>query len=62
MNEAINHAVAVPTIAGRAVRTLRVAAGQVTSRAKVLAALRNEFGGHAVRAAEERKEDPDPSR
>ena len=35
---------------------------EINFGAKVQAALRNQFGGHAVRAAEERLEDPDPSR
>ena len=35
---------------------------EINFAAKVAAALRNQFGGHAVRAAEKRVEDPDPSR
>ena len=34
---------------------------EINFAAKVHAALRNQFGGHAVRAAEARGEDPDPA-
>ena len=42
----------MPVITRRALRPLRLAAGG-SFAAKVNAALRNQFGGHAVKAAEE---------
>jgi 6-phosphogluconate dehydrogenase len=61
INEAINQSVPVPAIAS-ALFARFASRDEINFGAKVQAALRNQFGGHAVRAAEERKEDPDPSR
>ena len=61
INEAINQSVPVPAIAS-ALFARFASRNEINFGAKVQAALRNQFGGHAVRAAEERKEDPDPSR
>ncbi len=59
INEAINAAVPVPVIA--ASLFARFASRQeIDFAAKVSAALRNQFGGHAVRAVEEAKASPDP--
>jgi 6-phosphogluconate dehydrogenase len=61
INEAINQSVPVPAIAS-ALFARFASRDEINFGAKVQAALRNQFGGHAVRAAEERKEDADPSR
>jgi 6-phosphogluconate dehydrogenase len=61
INEAINQNVPVPAIAS-ALFARFASRNEINLGAKVQAALRNQFGGHAVRAAEDRKEDPDPSR
>jgi 6-phosphogluconate dehydrogenase len=61
INEAINQGVPVPAIAS-ALFARFASRDEINFGAKVQAALRNQFGGHAIRAAEERQEDPDPSR
>ena len=49
MQEAIERGVPAPVIASRAVRALRFARRQPFAM-RCIAALRNEFGGHAVRS------------
>jgi 6-phosphogluconate dehydrogenase len=61
INEAINLNVPVPVIASSLFARF-ASRREINFAAKVAAALRNQFGGHAVRAAEKRVEDPDPSR
>ena len=61
INEAIELSVPVPVIAS-ALFARFASRDEINFGAKVAAALRNQFGGHAIRAAEERMEDPDPSR
>jgi 6-phosphogluconate dehydrogenase len=61
INEAIELSVPVPVIAS-ALFARFASRDEINFGAKVAAALRNQFGGHAIRAAEERQEDPDPSR
>jgi 6-phosphogluconate dehydrogenase len=61
INEAIELNVPVPVIAS-ALFARFASRDEINFGAKVAAALRNQFGGHAIRAAEERQEDPDPSR
>jgi 6-phosphogluconate dehydrogenase len=59
INEAINHNVPVPVIS--AALYARFASRQeINFSAKVAAALRNQFGGHAVKAVKEAKASPDP--
>ena len=59
INEAINQNVPVPVIS--AALYARFASRQdINFAAKVAAALRNQFGGHAVKAVEEAKAGPDP--
>jgi 6-phosphogluconate dehydrogenase len=59
INEAINAAVPIPVIASSLFA--RFASRQeINFAAKVSAALRNQFGGHAVRAVEEAKASADP--
>ncbi|MBD0317605.1 MAG: decarboxylating 6-phosphogluconate dehydrogenase [Thermoleophilia bacterium] len=59
INEAINASVPVPVIASSLFA--RFASRQeINFAAKVSAALRNQFGGHAVRAVQEAKASPDP--
>jgi 6-phosphogluconate dehydrogenase len=59
INEAINLNVPVPVIS--ASLFARFSSRQdINFAAKVAAALRNQFGGHAVRAVEEAKSSPDP--
>ncbi len=59
INEAINLNVPVPVIA--AALFARFSSRQeINFAAKVAAALRNQFGGHAVQAVEEAKASPDP--
>jgi 6-phosphogluconate dehydrogenase len=61
INEAINASVPVPVIATSLFARF-ASRREINFAAKVAAALRNQFGGHAVRAAEKRVEDPDRSR
>jgi 6-phosphogluconate dehydrogenase len=61
INEAINASVPVPVIATSLFARF-ASRREINFGAKVAAALRNQFGGHAVRAAEKRVEDPDRSR
>ena len=59
INEAINESVPAPVIS--AALFARFASRQeINFAAKVSAALRNQFGGHAVRAVETAKDSPDP--
>ena len=59
INEAINENVPVPVMS--AALFARFASRQdINFAAKVAAALRNQFGGHAVRAVERAKASPDP--
>jgi 6-phosphogluconate dehydrogenase len=59
INEAINENVPVPAISS-ALFARFASRREIDFSAKVQAALRNQFGGHAVRAAEAAKEAPDP--
>jgi 6-phosphogluconate dehydrogenase len=59
INEAINAAVPVPVISA-ALFARFASRREINFSAKVAAALRNQFGGHAVRAVEEAKAGPDP--
>ena len=59
INEAINAAVPTPVIAA-ALFARFSSRRDINFAAKVAAALRNQFGGHAVRAVEEAKASPDP--
>ena len=59
INEAINAAVPVPVISA-ALFACFASRREINFSAKVAAALRNQFGGHAVRAVEEAKAGPDP--
>jgi 6-phosphogluconate dehydrogenase len=61
INEAINENVPVPAISA-ALFARFASRREIDFAAKVAAALRNQFGGHAVRAAVKRVEDPDRSR
>jgi 6-phosphogluconate dehydrogenase len=61
INEAIRANVPVPVISA-ALFARFASRREIDFAAKVAAALRNQFGGHAVRAAEKRVEDPDRSR
>ena len=61
INEAIDANVPVPVISA-ALFARFASRREINFAAKVAAALRNQFGGHAVRAAEKRVEDPDRSR
>ncbi len=61
INEAIKENVPVPVISA-ALFARFASRREIDFAAKVAAALRNQFGGHAVRAAEKRVEDPDRSR
>jgi 6-phosphogluconate dehydrogenase len=61
INEAIKENVPVPVISA-ALFARFASRREIDFAAKVAAALRNQFGGHAVRAAENRVEDPDRSR
>ena len=61
INEAINANVPVPVISA-ALFARFASRREINFAAKVAAALRNQFGGHAIRAAETRVEDPDRSR
>jgi 6-phosphogluconate dehydrogenase len=59
INEAINAAVPTPVIAASLFARFS-SRRDINFAAKVAAALRNQFGGHAVRAVEEAKASPDP--
>jgi 6-phosphogluconate dehydrogenase len=59
INEAINAAVPVPVIASSLFARF-ASRRDINFSAKVAAALRNQFGGHAVRAVEKAKAGPDP--
>jgi 6-phosphogluconate dehydrogenase len=59
INEAINASVPVPVIA-TALFARFASRREINFAAKVAAALRNQFGGHAVRAAEKRGVGPEP--
>ena len=59
INEAINAAVPVPVISA-ALFARFASRREINFSAKVAAALRNQFGGHAVRAVEEAKAGSDP--
>ncbi len=59
INEAINEAVPVPVISA-ALYARFASRRDINFSAKVAAALRNQFGGHAVKAVEEAKAGPDP--
>ena len=61
INEAIRANVPVPVIA-TALFARFASRREINFAAKVAAALRNQFGGHAVRAAEKRVDDPDRAR
>jgi 6-phosphogluconate dehydrogenase len=61
INEAMKANVPVPVIA-TALFARFASRREINFAAKVAAALRNQFGGHAVRAAERRAEDPDRAR
>jgi 6-phosphogluconate dehydrogenase len=59
INEAINEAVPVPVISA-ALYARFASRREINFSAKVAAALRNQFGGHAVKAVREAKAGPDP--
>jgi 6-phosphogluconate dehydrogenase len=59
ITEAINAAVPTPVIAASLFARFS-SRREINFAAKVAAALRNQFGGHAVRAVEEAKASPDP--
>jgi 6-phosphogluconate dehydrogenase len=59
INEAINENVPAPVISA-ALFARFASRRDINFSAKVAAALRNQFGGHAVRAVEEAKASPDP--
>jgi 6-phosphogluconate dehydrogenase len=59
INEAINENVPVPVIAASLFARF-ASRDEIKFSAKVAAALRQQFGGHAVRALEEAKAGPDP--
>jgi 6-phosphogluconate dehydrogenase len=59
INEAINENVPAPVIAASLFARF-ASRDDIKFSAKVAAALRNEFGGHAVKAAERAKAGPDP--
>jgi 6-phosphogluconate dehydrogenase len=59
INEAINVNVPVPTISA-ALFARFASRDEINFAAKVAAALRNQFGGHAVKAVERAKASPDP--
>ena len=59
INEAINEAVPLPAISA-ALYARFASRRDINFSAKVAAALRNQFGGHAVKAVEEAKADQDP--
>ncbi|HSC90071.1 MAG TPA: decarboxylating 6-phosphogluconate dehydrogenase [Gaiellaceae bacterium] len=59
MNEAIANAVPMPVLAASLFARFS-SRREIDFSAKVAAALRNQFGGHAVRAVEQAKAGPDP--
>ena len=59
INEAINANVPVPAISA-ALFARFASRREIDFSAKVQAALRNQFGGHAVKAVQEAKKAPDP--
>jgi 6-phosphogluconate dehydrogenase len=59
INEAINESVPVPVLAASLFARF-ASRREIDFSAKVAAALRNQFGGHAVRAVERAKDSPDP--
>ena len=59
INEAINENVPVPVIAASLFARFQ-SRDEIKFSAKVAAALRNQFGGHAIRAVEQAKTSPDP--
>jgi len=59
INEAINENVPAPVIAA-ALFARFASRDEIKFSAKVAAALRQQFGGHAIRALEEAKASPDP--
>jgi 6-phosphogluconate dehydrogenase len=59
INEAINENVPAPVIAASLFARF-ASRDEIKFSAKVAAALRNEFGGHAVKAVEKAKASPDP--
>jgi 6-phosphogluconate dehydrogenase len=59
INEAINEAVPTPVLAASLFARF-ASRRDIDFSAKVAAALRNQFGGHAVRAVEHAKDSPDP--
>jgi 6-phosphogluconate dehydrogenase len=59
INEAINENVPAPVISA-ALFARFASRRDIDFAAKVAAALRNQFGGHAVRAVEQAKDSPDP--
>ncbi len=59
INEAINEAVPLPAISA-ALYARFASRRDINFSAKVAAALRNQFGGHAVKAVEDAKAGPDP--
>jgi len=59
INAAIDNAVPLPAITA-ALYGRFASRREINFAAKVQAALRNQFGGHAVRAVEQAKESPDP--
>ena len=60
INEAINENVPLPAITS-ALYARFASRREIDFSAKVAAALRNQFGGHAVKAREEAKASPDPT-
>jgi 6-phosphogluconate dehydrogenase len=59
INEAINENVPVPVIAASLFARFQ-SRDEIKFSAKVAAALRNQFGGHAIKAVERAKAGPDP--
>jgi 6-phosphogluconate dehydrogenase len=59
INEAISEAVPTPVLAASLFARF-ASRREINFSAKVAAALRNQFGGHAIRAVEHAKEGPDP--
>jgi 6-phosphogluconate dehydrogenase len=59
INEAINENVPVPVIAASLFARFQ-SRDEIKFSARVAAALRNQFGGHAVKAVERAKAGPDP--
>jgi len=59
VNEAINESVPAPVIAASLFARF-ASRDDVKFSARIAAALRNQFGGHAVKAVEREKASPDP--